>query len=225
MSAVTGAVLGLQAFTDVGAQWGAALARSAALWDLTEDSEYFGPRSLMELARRERVSFDPRLSLHRWRRHPEGWWGTETPELLYLRDVRAVRLAGPAIQVRSLKYENPIELILAGAGLMLAGSVMAARFVRDWSANRRIGKAEARKAEAEARVSETWADREEAITETVTTWLAAEARRTSTPLPISEMTAITSMHNFPDLRRLIERPVTLELPKGLDPTEGDEAKE
>jgi hypothetical protein len=190
------------------------------MWDISYAVDRNGPGGLLELADREDLaSWSPR----RWRRHPFEWWGwADSPELRHLRDVRASRLAGVPTRVRSLTYENPVELILVGTGLLLTGTIMAARFARDWSANRRISAAEARKAEAEARVAETWAEREEAVTETVTTWLSKEAERSSTPLPIGEMAAITAMHNFANLRRVIERPVTLELPSGLDPTGDDE---
>ena len=225
MSSVTDVVLGLQAFTDVGSLWGGSLAKSAAMWDLTEEIERRGPGGLLDAVRdfpEMGALFDPLGVRGRIRRHPVEMWTADSPEFIYLRDVRAQLLAGDPIRVRGLRYENPLELILVGSGLMLTGAIMAARLVRDWSANRGIGRAEARKADAEARVSETWAVREEAVTDFVTTWLAGEAKRTSTPLPISEMAAISSMHNFAELRRMIERPVTLELPRGLDPTASDE---
>lgn len=222
MSSVTEIVLGLQAFTDIGGRWGTALAKSAAMWDLAGTIERNGPFGLSELLELEQDGFINPKWWPQHRRHSPEWWLGDAPELLYLRDVRATRLAGKPIRVQSLTYENPIELTVFGAGLLLLGTVMAARFVRDWSANRQIGRAEARKAEAEARVSETWAEREEAITETMRSWLAREARQTSTPLPIDEMAAVTSMHNFPDLRRVIEHPVVVKLPDGLDPTADDE---
>lgn len=225
MSALVEVTRGLEAMTDVGRAWGAALARSAAMWDLNDEMDRNGPRAVVDAARREHLSDMSLRRLHRGPRpwDPE-WFDFESPELAYLRDVRANRLLGHPPRVRALTYANPLELILMGSGLLLAGTIMAGRFARDWSANRRIGQAEARKAEAEARVAESWADREEAVTDAVTTWLSDEARRTATPLPIGDMSAITARHNFADLRRVIERPVSLELPRRLDPTASEEGE-
>lgn len=223
MTTLVEVIRGLEDMTDIGLSWGTSLARSAATWDLGYELGQLGLYTVYERAMREGMW---PLGLERLRplesQHGE-WLGYEDPELTYLRDVRAQRLLGTPPRVTRLTYENPVELILIASGLMLTGITMAARFVRDLSANLSIGRAEARKAEAEARVAETWADREEAVTAAATTWLSDEARRTATPLPIGEMAAITSNHNFADLRRVIERPVTLELPTGLDRTTGHSA--
>jgi len=108
--------------------------------------------------------------------------------------------------------ENPLEVTLAGSGMFIAGVILAARTIRDWSNTRRIGLATAREAEAEARMTEARADLYE--------HLVNEARRGQTPVPVGDLVQIVTPPEIKSLNRLAERPIALELPRGTedDPT-------
>lgn len=80
--------------------------------------------------------------------------------------------SGARTTVVTVRYENPLEVLLIGSGMFIAGVILAARTARDWSAARRTGVATAR--EAEARMTEARADLYE--------HLVNEAKRGQTPV-------------------------------------------
>lgn len=117
-------------------------------------------------------------------------------------------LLGQAATVRRLEYSNPIELVLMGSGMLIAGVVVAARLVRDWSTTRRTNEAVAREAEAEARMTEDRAR--------LYSWMVDEARRGASPMPIGDLVQIVTPPEVKALSRLSQDPVTLELPRGSE---------
>lgn len=77
----------------------------------------------------------------------------------------AAQRAPGTIEVESATYENPWELILAAAAIVIGGGGVFGTLPalleigRDWATDRRIGKASARKAEAEAELAEIYVER------------------------------------------------------------------
>lgn len=145
----------------------------------------------------------------RWRRRPP--WEWEPGDQIAwrtLRDLRARNLLGGRITVQHVTYENPLEVVLLGSGMVIAGVVLAARTLRDWSSTRRIGEATAREAEAEARMTEARADLYE--------HLVAQAREAQVPVPVADLVQIVTPPEIKALNRLAERPIALELPGRAD---------
>lgn len=132
----------------------------------------------------------------------------EDPEWKALCDVRARSLLGQAVTIRELRYRNPLELVLMGSEMLLAGVIVASRMVRDWSAARRANLAIAREAEAEARMTEDRAR--------LYSWLVEEARRGRSPIPIGDLVQMITPAEIKALSRLSQDAVTLELPRGSE---------
>lgn len=198
----------LVTLVEVGHRWGFELARGAAAWDLENELQRGGPEVLNRLFLREKWD---RLSRRRHgllREYFEFGWPSADPEWIVLRDLRAQSLLGQAATVRRLEYSNPIELVLAGSGLLIGGVIVAARLVRDWSVTRRTNEAVAREAEAEARMTEDRAR--------LYSWMVDEARRGASPIPIVDLVQMVTPAEVKALSRLSQDPVTLELPRGSE---------
>lgn len=191
---------------EVGHRWGFGLARTVASWDLYYEIDRRGPEALEEL-------FGPE-----WRRRRRSRrymyefleFGPffEDPEWITLLDRRAEGLIGQPVTVGRLQYQNPIELVLGGSGLLLLGVAMAARLVRDWSSTRRTNEAVAREAEAEARMTEDRAR--------LYRWMVNEARRGDSPIPVGELVQIVTPAEVKSLARLSADAITLQLPQGTE---------
>lgn len=198
-------VADLAALVDVGARWGIELARTAAEWDIVSDLGERGPGALGRALRNEGLSHGLQ---RRWLDLPwEVDWPGGHPEFGTLRDVHADRLLGRHPTVVRLCYENPVELILAGSGMLIAGVMYAARMARDWSAQRRAAEAIAREAEAEADMTEARSE--------LYRWMVREARRGRAPIPIGDLVRVVTPAEVKALNRLSDSPITLELPRGM----------
>lgn len=193
----------LATLVDVGQRWGVELARAAIDWANVPDFEE-AERLLHDVERALRAE-----GFHLDRRRgprfgPFEWWGwAEDIEWRTLRDIRARPLLGTRTVVSSVRYENPLELVLAGSGMFITGVVFAARTLRDWSNSRRVGEATAREAEAEARMTEARADLYE--------HLVAQAKEGQTPVPVGDLVQIVTPPEIKALNRLAERPIAVEL--------------
>jgi hypothetical protein len=196
----------LATLVDVGHRWGIELSRAAVDWESApalRDPErgYDVGRAL--LGEGFDVPGDRRSRIPPW----EWAWGDDI-QWRTLRDLRARQLLGDRTTVLAVRYENPLEVILAGSGMLIAGVILAARTIRDWSNTRRVGSATAREAEAEARLTEARADLYE--------HLVNETKRGQTPVPVGDLVQIVTPPEIKSLNRLAERPIALELPRGTD---------
>jgi hypothetical protein len=121
------------------------------------------------------------------------------------------------LTVSSARYENPVEVILGGSGLVLAGVATILRLVRDWSNRKRQGAAEADQAEAAARERHAAADLAEARV-VLSKWLVDEARDGRAGVPIGDLLGATTDADEKAIARLSKHRVELGLPPGLDPS-------
>lgn len=197
----------LSVLVEVGHGWGVELARTAADWDLSYELRTGGPDAVERLLEAEEMPFPARW-LPSGSPFLEPVWPRADLEWLALRDLHAESLLGTPTSVQRLEYANPIELILLGSGLLLRGVIIAARLVRDWSAQRRINSATAREAEAQARMTEDRAR--------LYSWMVDQATSGQSPIPVGDLVQITTPADIRALSRLAEDPVTLELPRGSE---------
>jgi hypothetical protein len=201
----------LATLVDVGQRWGIELSRAAVEWDARADTRTTRPDRGDVGYDVERALIGEGFDLPRGRRgHIPPWewvWGDDI-QWRTLRDLRARQILGERTTVVTVRYENPLEVILVGSGMLIAGVILAARTARDWSAARRTGAATAREAEAEARMTEARADLYE--------HLVNEAKRGQTPVPVGDLVQIVTPPEIKSLNRLTERPISLELPGGSD---------
>jgi hypothetical protein len=157
----------------------------------------------------------------RWQRWSLAGDGDKHEALRYaprlLADLEAPGLAGIPPTVSSAKYENPVEVILGGSGLILAGVATVLRLVRDWSNQKRRGAAEADHAEAVARERHAAADIAHARA-ALTQWLVNEARNGRAGVPIGDLLGAITEADEEALARLSAHRVELMLPPGLDPS-------
>ena len=215
---LAGRVSDLSVLTDVGSRWGIELSRIYA----ATEADAPGISSLLssidnEASREWLESVDVR----RWLRPPgvpDEWWVAYRGdpvrainrfdiELRAMRDL-AVPFFGNPIRVSTLRYENPLELVVVGSGFMIAGLTLAARTVRDWSNAKRVRRAQAREAEAEARMTEARAD--------LYRHLVNEAIQGRATIPVGDLVQIVTPAEVKALNRIAEAPVTLQLPPGAD---------
>lgn len=210
----------------LGERWGTELARAAAYQRLLNRILREGPGAVQQTAdrlgylQRDLFELDEWLHIGRWPRGPLGRpgrlpYGDPTTVLQALADLEMPELLGSRAQVRHASYENPLELILGGSGLGIAGVVSVLRLVRDWSNTRRRGAAEADQAEADARARHAYADDQEARA-VYTRWLIDEAKAGRVAIPIGELLAVVTPDDGVALARLAARHVEISAPAGLD---------
>ncbi|GEM_PF-2913125 len=206
-------VADLNELVDLGTLWGDVLAESSAQWDLAYEVQRGDLRAIDRLLDGSHI--DPRLrdEVFEWihMRPPwRGWWSSH-PAWEQVQYQRASELRGRPPRVRSLRYENPLELVLYGSGPLMGGVILVARMIRDWSAQRRLGAAAAREAEARARIVETEADRAEIATEMLR-WFAEEERAGRGGLPQFDLLKALTPHHAQAINHLAEQDVKLALP-------------
>ena len=210
----------------LGERWGTAVARAAAHQALLNGIFREGSGTVSEMAdrlgygARDLFDLDEWMHTGRWPfgRRP-GIYGDPTSVLRALSDTEMPRLLGSGPRVQRASYENPLELILAGSGFAIAGVVSVLRLVRDWSNTRRLGAAQADRAEGEARVWHARADGEEAGGD-LARWLVSEAKAGRVAIPIGELLAAVGPSDDAALGRLADHRVELEAPAELDPPRG-----
>lgn len=214
----------------LGERWGTALARAAAYRALLDRIFREGPGAADQLAERlgyggrDLFELDEWLHTGRWPGRPSGRpgrfpYGDPTTALQALADLEMLPLLGSRPVVDRASYENPLELILAGSGFAIAGAVSVLRLVRDWSNTRRLGAAQADRAEAEARIWHARADGAEADGN-LARWLVSEAKAGRVAIPIGELLAAVGPSDEAALGRLADHHVELEAPAELDPPIG-----
>lgn len=213
MTKLTDSVADLASVVELGTKWGETLAQSAAAWDIA-DVLRRGERHGLELLLERELGgegFHELLDFIYDAPPPYRWMSAGHPAWELARDRRAVNIRGQAARPTSLRYENPLELILCGAGSLLMGVILAARLVRDWSNQRRIGAAAAAQAEAEARKAYAEAGRAEAAAD-FARWMAEEAKSGRGALPQLELLKAITPHEARAIERLAEQDVELSLP-------------
>jgi hypothetical protein len=187
-----------------------------------------GPRAIEDAA--GRLGYDPRdlSDLDEWLH--TGWWPRVPPRrpgrfpyrdpttlLQALADMQLPELLGARTEIDRAAYRNPLEVVLGGSGLLIAGVISILRLVRDWSNTRRRGAADAQRAEASAREQDARADECEARAELVR-WLVDEAKAGRIPIPVGELLDLVTNSEETALERLASGTVELELPPGIDPS-------
>jgi len=205
----------LQTALDLGERWGLAYAERSAAYALWSEISRRGPAAIQRKVNDwpglggpdipEEAFFDPES--WPYRRRP-GWYGADPDDVVgLLSSVEVPRLLGSPMQATHIEYNNPVEVMLLGAGFVLLGGVKVLRMIRDWSSQKRIGEAVADAAEAAARQANTAADLGE--------WLAAEAKHGRQHVPIGELLRAVTPADLAALSRLADSDVQLQLPSQL----------
>jgi len=210
----------LQTALDVGASWGLVHAEEAASQAFEREAQARGLAALTEISDQW-----PNIAYLQaygdWEYFPIGPLTPEPRGGRYLAWPRGIarlasssyvpELLGDPIRVAHVEYENPIEVVLFGAGLVLMGTVKVLRMIRDWSSQQRIGEAIADAAEATAQQAQSAAD--------LGRWLVDEARAGRQHVPIGELMSRVTPSDLDAIRRLADSDVQLQLPQGM----GDQA--
>lgn len=132
MMKLADSVSDLASVVELGTKWGESLAQSAAAWDVAYVLRRGDRHGLERLLERElgggpeseellHFVYDPPP--------PYRWMSAGHPAWELARDRRAVNIRGQAARPTSIRYENPLELILCGAGSLLMGAILVARLV------------------------------------------------------------------------------------------------
>jgi len=223
----------LSTAVQLGERWGTQLARAAAYQELVNRIDKEGPRAIDYVA--ERLGYRPRdlADLHEWV-HFGGWprgprwrpghfhFGDPATLLQAVADMELPDVLGQPPRAERVAYENPLEVVLGGSGLLLAGVASVLRLIRDWSNTRRQGAAEAHSAEAGARERDAKADQCEARADLVR-WLVDEATAGRVAIPVGDLLDVVTQDDETALQRLAGDQVELQLPSGLDPPRADRA--
>jgi hypothetical protein len=197
----------------VGELWGVELARASERWLLMREIARGGPEALRRAGKRLGLSAKDVARLDEWR-HEWPWgpgrgsFGFPGDLLATMSDVQAPSNVGRPIYLERAEYHNPIDLALYGAGFFLVGVLQVMRFVRDMSAVRHRGSAEARIAEAAAAEAETRAE--------LFRWLVDEAKSGRMLVPPGDLLKAVAPAQMRALGRLAATDVTLRLPPGMD---------
>lgn len=216
MTKLADTVTDLASVVELGTRWGETLAQTAAAWDLAYVLRRGDRRGLELLLERELDGerLHDLLDFVYDAPPPYRWMSAGHPAWELARDRRAVDIRGRAARPTSLRYENPLELILCGAGSLLMGAIVVARLVRDWSSQRRIAAAAVAQAKAEARKAHAEAERAEIATD-FARWMADEARAGRGALPQLELLKAITPDEARAIDRLAEQDVQLSLPPGF----------
>lgn len=208
LAAVSDRLTDLTIAVGLGEKWGAELARAAARWDLRYDWRNGERRErLFDEAAALGYSRDEIYDELEW--HPRRWPGQSGELMRSLADVRTPPLLGRPTVVHRVEYSNPLELVLAGSGMLIGGVIWVARLVRDWSNKRRADEAVVREAHAEATITETRAE--------LYKWLVDEAKQGRCPMPVGDLAQLVTPAEIKALDRLADSPLRLELPPGTGP--------
>lgn len=205
----------LQTAVDLGERWGVRLAEAAALYGLEDELLRRGPESLRsELSRWPHLDDLPLLALDEWLH--TGYWrlqrpgppfGTDPFEMLrLLASGRVPRLLGSAARAARIEYRNPVEVLLAGSGFLLLGTIKVLTLIRDWSAERREKAAAADAAESVAR--------QYASSAALSEWLVSEAMQGRQHVPIGDLVRVATPQDFNAMNRLVASDVSLDIPQG-----------
>jgi hypothetical protein len=216
VGAIAAHLQSLQVVLDLGERWGLIHAERAAAIAFELDLRTRGPEALNE-------AFESwpenRLYPHRYERafsDPEYWYRRGMPggytagpdDLIRLLSSREVpRLLGQSVRARHVEYNNPVEVVLFGAGFVLVGTVKVLRMIRDWSSQRRIGDSIADSAEAAAQQNKTAAD--------LGAWLVEEAQAGRQHVPISDLLKYVGPQDLTAIQQLADLDVQLQLPPQL----------
>ena len=126
-----------------------------------------------------------------------------------LADLEALPEAAYPVWVVSVRYRNPLEIVIGGVVFVLIrGLVPFLRLVRDWSHTRRLGEARAQAAHSEARITSTRADLIE--------WLARETREGRNYVPLRTLVDMVSDSDLKALDRLADYAVHIDVPSDSD---------
>ncbi|PZS26788.1 MAG: hypothetical protein DLM61_17730 [Pseudonocardiales bacterium] len=208
----------LQVVLDLGQRWGLIFAEQAAAYAFEREVSSRGPVALREAISEwpgvEEFPFpfieEAFLDRDLWYRRSarRGWYGASPDDLVRLLSSRNVpSLLGQPISTRHIEYNNPVEVVLFGAGFVLVGTVKLLRMIRDWSSQRRVGDAIADTAESAARRNKTASD--------LGAWLVDEARAGRQQVPIGELMKYVTPTDLESIARLADSDVQLQLPEQL----------
>jgi hypothetical protein len=125
-------------------------------------------------------------------------------------------MLGRGTRVSHATYSNPLEVVLGGSGLSLMGVAYVLRLIRDWSNERRQGKARAEQAEGVAREQHAQADQSQTRAD-LARWLVDETKAGRIPIPPADLLNVIAKDDVGTLDRLAQRSVELQLPEQLDP--------
>ena len=216
VGAVSTRLADLQVVLDLGERWGAVYAEAAASRALVRELRSRGSDALSDIrvdwpglgryaseSFLERALLDPEYFAFR---HRPGYDGFTSPEdLLRLVSSSSVpQLLGQPIVAQHIEYQNPLEVVLIGAGFVLMGAVKALRLVRDWSSQRSIGESMADTARSAASLSRSRAE--------LGAWLVEEAKAGRQPVPIGDLLRVLTTDDLTAIGRLADSDVQLSLP-------------
>lgn len=207
----------VQTLIDVGARWGLLLAEAQAARDLAQQVEgesaqaAEGAQAAEPIGQVDEASgLSPSLmrdigQIVSWADAlPAHDLGLVRPQYRFSFDWPVPELFGQDVRVDQMSYSNPIHLVLVGGAFLIAGAIVAARFVRDWSARKRITVAAAQTAEAAARGSQAWAGMVE--------WLVDEVRGGRLTVAPGELAKMVTGPDLAAMGRLADREIRLALP-------------
>jgi hypothetical protein len=207
----------LQVALNLGERWGTSYAEQAAATAFNREVSARGPVALREAIGEWPSVIDSGLDIERILFDPRYWYGPRAlnagygygPEdlvrLLSSRNVPG--LLGQPVTSRRIEYNNPVEVVLLGAGFLLVGGVKVLRMIRDWSSQRRIGDAMAASAEAAAQQSKSAAD--------LGAWLVDEVRAGRQPVPVGELMRQVTPSDLEAIAKLADTDVQLQLPRQM----------
>jgi len=199
----------MQVVLDLGERWGLPYSEQAAAYAFEREISSRGPVALREALSEWPGAEDywfPILEEEEF--FDRGWYGTIPEDLIRLLSSRNVPgLLGQTMRTRHIEYNNPVEVVLLGAGFVLVGTVKLLRMIRDWSSQRRVGDAIADAAESTARQNKTASD--------LGAWLVEEARAGRQQVPIGDLMKYVRASDLESIARLADSDVQLQLPQQL----------
>jgi hypothetical protein len=231
----------LQEVIELGRRWGLLFAEDAAVHSLFQEIEQRGPRGVaaelsvqwnlpsdaFEAALEDEVYFSlfpfrARSGLPAWRRLRSGF----LPPHPMLEDATALledvltlntyELYGRPPYAARIRFENPVDVAVSGAGFGFKGIISLLVLIRDWTTTRRLNAAEA--AQAEARVDREQAEARLAMSRAdLAQWYVNEVQQGRAQfVPAGQLANEAKDSELKAIDRLSETDPQLELPPGAD---------
>jgi hypothetical protein len=205
---------------ELGQRWGLHFAEDAAVQSLAQEIDVRGPRDvLVELSKQWNLPsyvlpvLDDEINFL-WRLTADGLrkprvTANGIPALQVVITPNAYELLGRPPYATSIRYENPVDVAVSGAGFGFKRIISLLVLIRDWGTAKRQRGAEAAEAEARAEQAISRAD--------LLKWYVNEVQEGRAQLvPAGQLASEAKDSELRAIDRLTQIGIRLELPLGAD---------